>query len=123
MRKLFTWVFVFVLIVSIVASQEFDIPPEQRIDYGNPQLDLNNANVDLNLVDWSVRSQADVPTSRIHELRPEIIKIEEISDRTQITIEQWSYGSNLNKAEDLSQYLNARQAVNQRHPGFTLPLH
>lgn len=122
MKRLIMWALVFILIFSIAASQEPDIPPEQQIDYSNPQLDLNNPNLDLNLVDWSVRNQADVPASRIHELRPEIIKIEEISDRTQITVEQWNYGSNLNKAEDLSQYPNARQAVNQRHPGFTINL-
>ena len=120
MKKQFIWIFVFVLIISIVIAT--DIPPEHEIDYNNPQLDLNNPNVDLNLVDWNVRNQADVPANRIDELLPEVIKIEEISDRTQVTVEQWSFGSNLNKAEDLSDYPHARQAVNQRHPGFTLNL-
>ena len=122
------WVFfiAMVLVSGLLVASEDSVPTglsaDQSVDYSNSDLDLNNPNADLNLVDWSARSQAEVPLNRISELRADIIKIEEISDKTRITAEQWAYESNLNKADDLSLYSEARIVVSGKHPGMKVDL-
>ncbi len=122
------WVFfiAMVLVSGLLVASEDSVPTglsaDQSVDYSNSDLDLNNPNADLNLVDWSARSQAEVPLNRISELRADIIKIEEISDKTRITAEQWAYESNLNKADDLSLYSEPRIVVSGKHPGMKVDL-
>ena len=112
---LFTLCFCLVLALEPPVATTNVVP---QIDYNSPTLDLNNPAADLNLVNWETRSQADIPVSRIHELKPELIKIEEIVDKTKITSVQWFHSDNLNKADDLSKYSHAQTAVVKKHPGF-----
>jgi hypothetical protein len=88
-------IFLFFFCTSVVADDVVD----SEIDYSDP--------------------------NSISSARPSEINVEEAiatGNGAALTIEQWSYESNLNLADDISLYPNAQQAIENKHSGVTLSL-
>ena len=100
----------------------FVAPSVPQIDYSSPDT-YNEAsfweNPDFTKIQWDqVTDQSIVPAQYINQIPADKIRIEEVTDRTKITSDQWGYGENLNKAEDLSNYPEAQKAVSKKYPSY-----
>ena len=94
----------------------------ESIDYNDPAVYqdsafFSNPAVDYGSIRWDlVASQSIVPSEQIYRIPPDAIDVSQVSDVAQLTPEQLTYGTNLEKVGDLSKVNpnNLNTALRQR---------